>query len=170
MLRTREPAPALDLPLVAGGRWSLAEQEPESFILVVFYRGLHCPKCRDQLSELDQKLDALAEVGVTSVVAVSGDSEERAATTVQDWGLDRLPVAHGLTMSQAREWGLFVSKGIKEPEPAEFSEPGMFLLSNDGTVYSAHVQSMPFARPHLDNLINAIRYINDNDYPARGEA
>lgn len=169
-LRTREPAPALDLPLVGGGRWRLDEQEPTSFTLVVFYRGLHCPKCRQQLQELEAQRDALAEVGVTSVVAVSGDDQERATRTVREWELADVPVGYGLTERAMREWGLFVSKGVKEPEPELFNEPGMFLVSPDGAVYSAHVQSMPFARPHLDDVVSAVRYINENEYPARGEA
>ncbi len=165
----REPAPTLDLPLVGGGRWRLSDQEPVAFTLVVFYRGLHCPKCKDQLVELDAKLDALADVGVTHVVAVSGDDADRAQRAVTEWGLGRLSVAHDLSQDSMRDWGLFVSKGVKEPEPDVFSEPGMFLVATDGTVYSAHVQSMPFARPHLDNLVNAIRWIRENEYPARGE-
>ncbi|MEO7980293.1 MAG: peroxiredoxin-like family protein [Sporichthyaceae bacterium] len=170
VLRMREHAPELDLPLVGGGRWRLGEQQPKRFTLMIFYRGLHCPKCHDQLNELDGKLAALDAVGVSSVVAISGDDEARATRTVQEWELSHVPVAFGLTMTQAREWGLFVSKGVKEPEPDEFNEPGIFLVRDDGTLYSAHVQSMPFARPHLDNLIRALGYINENDYPARGEA
>ena len=107
---------------------------------------------------------------MTSVVAVSGDGQDRAAQAVQDWGLARLPVAYGLTGAQMREWGLFVSKGVKDPEPDEFNEPALFLVRPDGSIYSAHVQSMPFARPHVENLVAAVGFINESDYPARGEA
>ena len=169
-LQPRSPAPPLDLPLVGGGRFVLSEQAPEAFTLVVFYRGLHCPKCKDQLAELDTLLERFAEAGVTSVVAVSGDPEERARRTVEEWGLTSVPVAYGLTEEQMRAWDLYVSKGVKDPEPDVFSEPGLFLVRADGTVYSAHVQSMPFARPHLTNLLNAIGWIREHDYPARGEA
>ena len=103
-------------------------------------------------------------------MAVSGDGQDRALQARADWGLTRLQVAYGLTEEQMRDWGLFVGKGIKEPEPAVFSEPGLVFVRPDGTVYSAHVQSMPFARPHLDNLVAGIGFINDDDYPARGEA
>ena len=36
-------APVLSLPLVGGGTWSLADQNPKNFTMVIFYRGLHCP-------------------------------------------------------------------------------------------------------------------------------
>lgn len=165
-----QPAPALDLPLAGGGRWVLADQQPESFTLLVFYRGLHCPACKKQLKELDGKLDDFAQVGVTSVVAISGDTADRGEQTLKEWELSHVPVAYDLSEAQMREWGLYVSKGVKDPEPELFSEPALYLIDPAGSVYSAHVQSTPFARPHLDNLKNSIAFINDNSYPARGEA
>lgn len=109
-------------------------------------------------------------MGVGSVVAVSGDDEQRASNAAQDWQLGDLPVAYGLTVEEMRGWGLYVSKGVKEPEPELFNEPALYLVRPDGSIYSAHVQSTPFAGPHLDNLIHAIEFVNDKDYPARGEA
>ena len=114
-------------------------------------------------------LGRLAEVGVTSVAAASGDTEQVARRTVKEWGLTAVPVAYGLTEEQTRSWDLDVSKGVKAPEPDVFSEPGLFLVQADGTVYSAHVQSMPFARPHLSNLVAAVGWIREHAYPARGE-
>ena len=168
--RPQQPAPALDLTLVGGGRWTLSDQRPDRFTLIVFYRGLHCPQCRKQLHELGGRLNELARVGVSTVVAVSGDDQQRAETAVAEWDLGGVPVAYGLGVGQMRDWGLFVSAGVKEPEPALFNEPALYLIRPDGTVYSAHVQSTPFARPHLDNLIAAVEFINEQDYPARGEA
>lgn len=169
-LLPEQPAPTLDLPLVRDGRWVLGEQQVDRFTLLVFYRGLHCPQCRKQLRELSNKLGEFARVGVTSVVAISGDDEQRATSTVQEWELGDLPVAYGLTVEQMRSWDLYVSKGVKDPEPELFNEPALYLVRRDNTLYSAHVQSTPFARPHLDNLIHALEFINDRDYPARGEA
>lgn len=169
MPKPRTPAPLLDVPIVSGGGWSLAEQTPQRFTLVVFYRGYHCPQCQKQLSELDRRLDDLAAAGITAVVAVSGDTEERARRTVEEWGLDRLHVAYGADPDLMHAWGLFLSKAIKEGEADLFNEPGMFLVEPDGTLYSASVQSMPFARPRLDDLIKGVQFIGDNDYPARGE-
>jgi peroxiredoxin len=36
-------APVLSLPLVGGGTWSVTDQNPKNFTMVIFYRGLHCP-------------------------------------------------------------------------------------------------------------------------------
>lgn len=140
------------------------------FALVVFYRGAHCPACRRQLAELDRRLDDLREAGVGRVVAISMDDAERAATTVESWRIGSLPVAHSLTETAARSWGLFLSDAIKESQPARFNEPGAFLLDADGTVYWSSVASMPFSRPAVDDIISGVRFAQEKDYPARGAA
>lgn len=170
MIRPQMPTPTLEVSLVGGGDWKLSEQDPDRFTLVVFYRGLHCPVCRGYLKQLDSLLDRLAETGVTSVVAVSGDDEARATQSVNEWGLEHLAVGFGQTVESMRDWGLFVSKGIKEGEPELFGEPGLFVIRPDGTLYAAVINTMPFGRPHLDEIVGAVRWVIDNDYPARGEA
>lgn len=169
MLKPRQPVPALNVPLVGGGRWVLAEQRPETFSLVVFYRGVHCPMCRSHVTELDGLMDKFAEVGVTSVVAVSGDDEGRAARAVEEWGITRVPIGYGLSLESMRAWRLPVSKAIKEGQPNEFNEPGLFIVRPDSTLYAAVQTTMPFLRARLDEAVETIRWINDNDYPARGE-
>ncbi len=169
----RQPVPDLSLPLVGGGTWALRSNPPEIFSLLVFYRGFHCPICRTQLRDLQSRLYDFASRGVR-VVAVSTDNHDRAESTRRDWGLDRLTIAHGLRVAQAREWGLYVSThlgttSIGVEEPRQFNEPGMFLVEPDGTLYMAIVQSVPFARPPLSDLLNAIDFVTANGYPARGE-
>jgi hypothetical protein len=60
------------------------------------------------------------------------------------------------------------SAGIEETR--QFNEPGLFLVRPDGTLYWAAVQSVPFARPHFDEVLKAVDFIKSKDYPARGEA
>ena len=168
-VRPRQPAPELKVPLLGGGTYRLREQTPDLFTMIVFFRGLHCPVCRAQLSELERRLDELHSRGV-DVIAVSGETRERTTTLAQEWKLERLPLAYGLTEEQMRAWGLFVSRGHDENEPALFNEPGLFLISPDHTVYYESILSMPVGRPRLDDLLGGIDYWTANDYPARGEA
>jgi peroxiredoxin len=164
-----EPAPELVLDLVDGGQLDLAARRPRSFTMVVFYRGLHCPVCRSQLRQIQRMLDDFGELGV-EVVAVSMDNERRASRAVQKWELDRLPVAYGLTEAAARRWGLFISSAIKEGEPEVFSEPALFLVRPDGTLYSGYITTNPYGRPDLPRLLKGIEWMIENDYPPRGTA
>ena len=67
-------------------------------------------------------------------------------------------------------WGLFVSRAISDAEPAQFNEPGMFLIAPDASVYYESILSMPVGRPRFDDLVGGIDHWAENDYPARGEA
>lgn len=169
----RQPVPTLDVATVDGGTWSLADQKSEHFTLVVVYRGLHCPICSAYLGDLERKLDAFAERGV-SVVALSSDDAERAAEAKRKWGLERLTLGHGLSLDKAREWGLYISTGRGRTsagveESALFAEPSLFLVRPDGTLYFASVQTMPFARPTFGDILKALDFVIEKDYPARGE-
>lgn len=172
-LLPRQPVPSLDIALAGGGHFSLAAEKPEHFTLVVFYRGLHCPLCKVQLKELEAKLDDFTKRGV-SVVALSSDSAERGETAKTEWGLPNLRLGHSLSLAKAREWGLYVSagRGVTSAgieEPSLFSEPGLFLVRPNGELYFASVQSMPFARPHVQDLLGALDFVIAKNYPGRGE-
>ena len=169
----RQPVPALSVPTVRGGHWTLADQHPEHFTLVVVYRGLHCPICAGYLRDLDAKLPEFARRGV-SVVAISSDDAARAATAKEKWRLTSLSIGYGLDLDTARRWGLYISSGrgatsVGVEEPALFVEPGLFLIRDDGTLYFATVQTMPFARPAFADILGALDYVIAKDYPARGE-
>lgn len=168
-VKPRLPAPELSVPIAGGGTWSLTSESPKAFTMIVFYRGLHCPVCKGYLADLERKLDRFTEQGI-SVVAISMDNEMCAADAKKAWGLDRLTVGYGLSIEKAREWGLYISKSIKDDEPATFSEPGLFLIDPDACLYYIAVNSMPFGRPAFGNMLTAIEFVRQRNYPARGEA
>ncbi|HSA79635.1 MAG TPA: peroxiredoxin-like family protein [Geminicoccaceae bacterium] len=174
MLKPRQAVPALEVTTVGGAPWRLADQRPETFSMVVFYRGLHCPVCSRYVKGLADSQGEFAARGVQAI-AISTDDRERAGRARQDWQLDDLAIGYGLTIDQARAWGLYISssRGVTSvgiEEPRQFNEPGLFLVRPDGTLYWAAVQSVPFARPHFDEVLKAIDFIRAKDYPARGDA
>jgi peroxiredoxin len=172
-LLPRTKVPALSVKTVSGQTWTLSDRKPERFTLVVFYRGLHCPICRGYLGEL-VKLEPDFKTRGVEVVVISSDDEERARRAATEWQLGNLTVGYGLDLSGARDWGLFIStsRGMTSAgveEPAQFSEPGVFLVRADGTLYWSAIQTMPFARPHFRELLSAVDFVISKDYPARGE-
>ena len=172
-LMPRQAVPALDLPLLGGGRFILGPVPPSRFDLLVFYRGLHCPLCARYLGELERLSPEFARRGVR-LTAVSADAAERAQAMADKVGASGVQVAHGLDMPTARAWGLYISAsrgktslGIEEPPL--FAEPAVYLVRPDGTLYYGAVQTMPFARPAFADLLAAIDFAIDKNYPARGE-
>ncbi len=173
-LKPRTATPDLEVATLDGGTWRLAEQTPKNFTLIVAYRGRHCPVCKTYIKDLDRNAEEFAGRGVEAI-AVSSDTQERAQATKDDWEIGNIAIGYGMSIAKAREWGLYISKsrgktslGIEEP--AEFNEPGLFLIRPDKTLYAASISTMPFARPHFKEVLAAVDFIVKNDYPARGEA
>ncbi len=173
-VKPRTKSPELEIETLDEGQWRLSDQKPENFTMIVAYRGLHCPICRTYLSELDRNAEEFGKRGV-EVIAVSTDTLERAAQTKDEWKLRNLRIGYGLSIPKAREWGLYVSSsrgktsaGVVEPDL--FNEPGVFVIKPDQTLYASSVATMPFARPHFKEILAAIDFIVEKDYPARGEA
>ena len=169
----RHPVPALNLPLVSGGRYVMGAAPGEAFDLLVFYRGLHCPICAKYLMELERLSEDFAKRGV-QLVAISSDGEERARQMAEKVSGKGVQFAYDLSLRSARQWGLYISEGrgktsIGIEEPALFSEPAVFMVRPDGSLYYSAVQTMPFARPQFQDLLGAIDFAIAKDYPARGE-
>ena len=160
-------APALSLPLVGGRTWSLADQSPKNFTMVICYRGLHCPVCKMYLSKLNNLTEMAAEAGV-NVVAVSMDPEDRATQTKSEWELGNLDIAYGASAEDVRNWGLYVSIAFKDAEIPQFAEPGLFWVRPDGRLYLIDISNMPWSNPDVEFLLSKVQFAIDNSYPARG--
>ena len=172
-LMPRESVPALDVSTIDGRRFVLGIAPAEKFDLVVFYRGLHCPICAKYLLELERLAPEFKKRGV-NLIAISSDDQERGQKMAAKVGANDLKFGYGLGLQTARSWGLYISAGrgatsIGIEEPALFSEPGVFLIKPDGTLYFGSTQTMPFARPQFQDLLGAIDFAIAKDYPARGE-
>ncbi|MDP2135001.1 MAG: peroxiredoxin-like family protein [Sulfuritalea sp.] len=172
-LLPRHPVPALNVALTTGDRFVLGAAPGERFDLLVFYRGLHCPICAKYLMELERLAPEFATRGV-QVVAISSDDEQRGREMAEKVKADGVKFGYGLSLESARQWGLYISASrgktsIGIEEPALFSEPGVFIVRPDGSLYYGAVQTMPFARPQFHDLLGAIDFAIAKDYPARGE-
>ena len=173
MLLPRQAVPDLRLATLSHGQYRLTDDAPEQFSLLVFYRGLHCPICHKYLLELARLLPEFTRRGV-KLIALSTDTAERAQAMADKLNTPELRIGHGLTLAEARAWGLYLSSSrgstsIGIEEPALFAEPGIFIVRPDTTLYYGAVQTMPFARPHFDELLAAIDFAVAKNYPARGE-
>ncbi|AFY96972.1 peroxiredoxin-like family protein [Chamaesiphon minutus] len=161
------PAPNLEVKTLAGGVWNLATQPNDKYTAIVFYRGLHCPFCQEYIAAVDKQLTEFNRIGV-NVIAISGDTLERAQEFKAVSKIENLAIGYGLTLEDMHQWGLYISKGHFESEPAIFSEPATFIVKPDGRLYYANIGTHPFARPDLSILLRGLDYIVNHDYPFRG--
>ncbi len=173
MLMPRQKTPNLNLPTLDHGTFDLSQDASERGTIVCFYRGLHCPICANYLTELEKRVDDFAERGVKTI-AISSDGQERTREMADKIGATKLRFGYDLSLETAREWGLYISTSrgktsIGIEEPALFSEPGLFMVSPDQSLYYGSVQTMPFVRPHFSELVGALDFAIANSYPARGE-
>jgi len=173
MLIPRKAVPDLELQTLDHGKFDLSKEDAQQGTVICFYRGLHCPICANYLTELEKRVSDFAERGV-NVIAVSSDGQERTREMADKIGAKQLRFGYSFDLSEARNWGLYISTSrgktsIGIEEPTLFSEPGLFLITPQQTLYYGSTQTMPFVRPHFSELVGALDFAIANDYPARGE-
>lgn len=168
LINPQSRVPEMDLPLVGGGRFDIHEMTPDKFTLVIAYRGFHCPKCKAQLQAVDPMVEGLKSRGY-EIVAVSMDSEARAGKAKAEWDIKNIPIAYDMGLLMAKSWGLFISDQRPDSdEPKLFSEPGLFVVKPDGSLYAEYIQNTPFGRPPLDDVASGLDFVVEHNYPTRG--
>ena len=167
MIKPGEKAPNLSFKTLNGITWSLQDNLLNEMNIIIFYRGLHCPVCKEYLVSIQNQLDNYSDANA-SVTVVSMDSEEKAKKTQFDWGLDKLNIGYNLSLDDAKKWGLYISKSIKDAESDIFCEPGLFVIKKDGSIYMVNISNMPWARPDLSTFPGKLKFAQDNKYPVRG--
>jgi AhpC/TSA family protein len=169
MLIPGKRVPDLKVETVSHGTFDLTRDAGDNGTLLIFYRGLHCPICIRQMTGLETRLTEFAELGV-AVLMLSADTADRASETVAKSGTVGVPVGHGLDLTTARnDWGLLISSArAGSAEPELFFEPGHFYVAPDQSLCFSWIQSSPFARPSLSDILGAMRFRLDKDYPPRG--
>jgi peroxiredoxin len=121
-LTPRQPVPALNIPLVGGDRFVLGAAPGNTFDLIVFYRGLHCPICAKYLMELERLMPEFEKRGV-NVIAVSSDSAERAEAMAEKIKAVQLKVGYAISLQSARQWGLYISASVAKHRLASTNPP-----------------------------------------------
>jgi peroxiredoxin len=169
----RQPAPSLIVETLKHGRFDLGQDAPKLMTLVVFYRGLHCPFCVIQLEEMEKMVADFESRGV-KMIALSTDNAERARAMAERGKLDKLRVGHGLSLADAKRWGLYLSTGGgKNTQGIEinpiYSEPGLFLVKADRTVHYVAIQSAPQGRPAMKDILGVVDFNIKNNAPSRGD-
>ena len=161
--------PNFPFKTLSGVPWPNADTPNKRFSMLVFYRGIQCSYCEKYIKTLQQWLPEFQQRNV-EVIAISADSLDRAEQSQREWQLKDLELGYELDIESARLLGLYVSTAIREAEMEYFCEPGIFLISPDNTLFTAWIQAYPHARPHFEEIIGCIDFIEQYKRPPRGNA
>ncbi|MEQ8707895.1 MAG: redoxin domain-containing protein [Rhodospirillales bacterium] len=159
--------PDIDIHLAGGGRWRLADNAPAFMLMIDVFRGVHCPRCRRHLEEMSARHEEFREVEL-DMIAMSADPAERAEQSRNEWDIPNVPLGYGLPIEVARQLGLYISRNYASHESEIFAEPGVFFVMPDLTLYGAVINTFPFARPKIDDLLEIARIVKERNYPPRG--
>lgn len=164
--------PRLNVSAIDGTHRDLSKPRGEAdWMMLVIYRGEHCNICTGYLKSLSKHIPKLNSMGI-DVAAVSADSREQLETHVgEKLGDIDVPLYCGLSISQMKQLGLYVSNPRDENETDHpFSEPALMVIDDEGVVRIADIANAPFIRPNLDILVKGLEYIRqpDMNYPIRG--
>jgi len=155
-------------PMVNGGESIEVGQPKDRWTMLFVYRGKHCPRCKRFLGKLNDALPAW--IDVMDVVVVSSDTKEKAMADKQEFGWE-FDLCYGLTETQMRSLGLYVSEPLSEAETIGlFAEPGTFGIRPNGTLMLVDISNGPAARPDLEELLDGMKFNIENNRPVRGTA
>ena len=104
--------PDIYFSLINGSSIRLSE-ETSNWTLLMVYRGLHCPICKDYAVKFENKLSKLQDIN-TQLILISADPKEQAKIFAEELNL-KSKIGYGLTIDQMRKLGLYLS----EPRPNE---------------------------------------------------
>ncbi len=145
-------APPLAVKTVDGGPWRLCDQRPESFTLVLFFRGADCARSERLLKALETRRSEFERRGVT-VVTASMDDAATACSAYRRWGLTDLTMGYDLSAAQARGWGLRLAENAGE---VRIDAPGVFLVDAASAVRTAWTADASDAAPDLDWVLERV--------------
>ncbi|WP_291688986.1 hypothetical protein [Bradyrhizobium sp.] len=65
--------------------------------------------------------------------------------------------------------GLYISSPRSAEEiDRRFSEPGLLVVNPERKVQIIDISNAPFARPDLEGIMEAVKFIQEKQYPIRG--
>lgn len=162
--------PEIIIPSVGGDNVTLGKpKNGHDWQMVVVYRGKHCPICVQYLEKLEALKQQYFDIGVDLLV-VSGDPQAKAEAQVEENNMT-LPVGYDLSIADMKKLGLYISHPRSAQETDRpFSEPGIFVINQEGKLQVTDISNAPFSRPDLDQLVGGLNFIRDsaNNYPIRG--
>ena len=120
-------------------------------LLLVFHRGMWCPSCRRQLTELEEALPTLTTAGIR-VAAVLAQAWYRVRVSLEK--LDnpyRFPILCDGDRKVVKEYGVWHPLGI---DAFNSAHPASFLIDAGGILRYSFVGSTQFQRAPMGDILS----------------
>ncbi len=167
VIKPADPFPPIAFHMMSGSEESLADSLGK-WVMLIVYRGDHCPRCKTYIARLHELESAYADRGVEIRLATM-DPEHIVRRTMDEnkW---TLPVAHGLSVAECQQLALYLTD--HEPESELFGkpycEPGLYLINPEGLTQVIATSNSPSVRPDLDVVLDGIIGTQQRNLPIRG--
>jgi peroxiredoxin len=120
-------------------------------LLLVFHRGMWCPSCRRQLSELERALPLLESAGIR-VAAVLAQAWYRVRVSLEKSGEPyRFPILCDEDRNVIKAYGVWHPLGI---DAFNSAHPASFLIGTDGMLRYSFVGSTQFQRAPMSDILS----------------
>jgi peroxiredoxin len=143
---------SLEAPDQNGEQRTLAALYGDQGVALFFVRSADwCPYCREQLDDINARLDEFAALGL-SVVSISVDTVEKIASFA-----DAADIAY--TMLADPEGAINESLGIRDPQypvgSAAFGvpRPTLYIIDRRGIIRARYMEPTYRTRPDLDQVL-----------------
>ncbi len=124
-------------------------------LLLVFHRGMWCPSCRRQLSELEGALPMLEGAGIR-VAAVLAQAWYRVRVSLEKLGEPyRFPILCDGDRKVVKAYGVWHPLGI---DAFNSSHPASFLIDSDSVLRYSFVGSTQFQRAPMSDILAAAEH------------
>jgi len=166
VIKPADAFPAISFNLVSGGTRKLSD-ETGKWIMLIVYRGDHCPRCKHYMTRLHELQQGYADRGV-DILITSMDPEAVAKRTIAEnsW---TLPVAHSLSVEESQTLSLYLTPHTDDSElDGLYAEPGLFLINPEGEIQVIATSNSPSVRPDLEVVLDGIIGTQERNLPIRG--
>jgi len=131
-LQPADPFPAIEFSMVGGGT-KRVQDSLGKWVMVIVYRGDHCPRCKTYVKKLHTLVDGYAERGVELLLA-SMDPEHIAQRTIDEnsWTLPARTRAEPPEPPQHKPACAGCASDVPGAEPSRWSRsvPGAIIAAS----------------------------------------
>ncbi len=161
-----DPFPPIAFKMMSGGTTTVADSLGK-WVMLIVYRGDHCPRCKTYISRLHELAGGYAERGVELLLATM-DPQAIVQRTIDEnkW---TLPVAHSLSVAECQQLSVYLTDHEADYElDGPYAEPGLYLINPEGITQVIATSNSPSVRPDLEVVLDGIIGTQERNLPIRG--